>query len=348
MPATNNTPTFDPAHSQSAEFLSGVREAVAMANSGGGIVQMPVLEPGSPLCASDLTSAAVQGIINEYVGPGGIDIRRIARAPNASGQLMLFVYKAQPYPLIFCREGAPADGGPILFSAGDLFVRDSGRAVRADYEALVEHFNATARALFSPESATALLDVTVARRSRYSSALLDGMDLLWCLIERDRIDLTPPRADLLLRSSLRRTPTLFFWLSRISDRTLVEEVLLSSLEDEDRDSSDAKDSILAVAALVASDACVDAVLSRMRSSRFAHFQQAATEWQGRRYALQEFDRRVETAKAEDDPALDLPVAALFACAERLAGQVLSAGTPSPSLSRMLGDIGRVVYFKQSR
>jgi len=346
MDAAREVSPFDPDSPQPAEFLLGVREAVAIANSGGGIIQIPTLQPASPLCAPNLTPARVQEIINQYVGPGGISIRRVARNRNRPGELMLFVDRAGPYPLIFRRQGTSIESSPAVFSAGDLYIREAGRAVRASYEALVEHFDKTARALFDPQSATSLLDVTLARRSRNSSALLDGMDLLWCLIERDHIDLTPARADLLLRSSLRRTPTLFFWLSRIVDHTLVENVLLSSLEDEDRDSSDAKDSILEVAALVASSTCIEEVLSRLRTSRYAHFRQAAGEWGGRRSALQDFDRRVEAARVDGDPALDLPVAALLNRADELARQIIAAGSANPALSRPLGDIGRVIYFRQ--
>lgn len=348
MDVNSEGPAFDPESPRPAEFLLGVREAVAIANSGGGIVQISTLHPASPLRAADLAPARVQELINPFVGPGGISIRRVVRSRNTPGELMLFVDGAKPYPLIFRQQGTAEDGGPAVFDAGEIYVRDAGRAVRADYKALVEHFDQTARTLFNPESATALLDVTLARRSRNLSALLDGMDLLWCLIERDHIDLTPARADLLLRGSLRRTPTLFFWLAQIADHDLVEDVLLSSLEDEDRDSSDAKDSILEVAALIASSTCIDEVLSRLRTSRYAHFRQAAGEWGGRRAALLDFERRVEAARVDGDLALDLPVPALLNRAEELARQIIAAGSANPALSRSVGDIGRVIYFLQSQ
>jgi hypothetical protein len=209
---------------------------------------------------------------------------------------------------------------------------------------VVEILQTTARKLYKPESASTLLDVTLARRTRSSSALLDRMDLLWCLAERSSLELTPARLDLLLRSSLRRPPTLFFWLTEFVSRSAVEEVLVSSPDDEARDTSDAKNPILEVAALVASDACLTEVLEKMSISEYSHFREAAAEWQGRRAVLQAFEDRVLSVVIDDVPAIDFPISSLYSIAEEAARREVEGGVAL----RRLGDIGRVIYSSRPR
>lgn len=229
------------------------------------------------------------------------------------------------------------------YPSGSLLIRRDGRPAIAVYDDVLELMERVAQKAYKPDSAVALVDVTLARRGRNPSALLDRMDLLWCLIERDSIEFTASRLELLLRSSLRRTPTLYFWLAEFTDSHLIEQVLLTSVDDEDRDISDAKDSILEVAALFASDATLQAILDKMHSSAYAHFQQAATDWPGRRAILNAFEQRTSAGKLDGSPATDWSLPALYNQASETALTLMTEGRSG----KQLGDIGRAIFCLRS-
>jgi hypothetical protein len=114
-----------------------------------------------------------------------------------------------------------------------------------------------------------------------------------------------------------------------------------SLEDEDRDSSDAKDAILEVAALTASETCPSEIIAKMRVSQYAHFRDAAApQWPGRRATQLAFEDRVSSAKLDGFSVVDLPLPTLYQHAQDLALRAIEeSGSP-----KVLSQIGRAIYW----
>lgn len=324
-------------------FLRAVGGIVAISNSGGGFVSVPNIRLSDSRTFQQLTPAELCGLLRDLVGPGKVDIRRITSLAGSS-EATIFVGPADPFPLVLIDEGIPRPDGQGSFQAGDILIRRAGETARAAYKDTVDLIKSVTRKTYKPESARVLLDVALARRARHPSASLDRMDLLWCLVQRESLALTLEDLEFLLRNSLIRTPTLFFWLAEISDINLVEKILVSSIDDQDRDSSDSKDSILQIGAMLASDACLREILSKMAVSQYAHFNDAAADWQGRRVALNAFDQRVVSLKLDGDPAVDLPLSELYGNAEQIARKAIEAN----GSTKILGDIGRVVFARRSK
>ncbi len=190
-----------------------------------------------------------------------------------------------------------------------------------------------------------LIDLTVARRSGGNrEALLSGNDLLWCLDQWPEFERTPERISLLIRSALRRTPTLYFWMTDMSEQALVEGVLKSTIEDRDRDKSDAKDAVLEVASLIASDESLNRLVSAMRKSRYEHFRTAAREFRGRRETILRFLDRAGAVEVDGHPACDVGFGDILSVGQKMASDILDARR-SPTLSRSLGDLGRALWIK---
>jgi hypothetical protein len=356
--------------------LELVKDLVATANSGGGTIRIGATETsqgGIPEEAlGTLDGARVSDQVNKYIAPCRARVSHEVTA-NGDGTYVvdLSIEACGKYPYVFSKHGqylsSPKPG--TAFREGDIYVRHGAKSERATYEdivAIIERavesnrdeifhridqlahlpegyqpvFQTPAGIVASPET---LIDLVAARRERHSGALLDGFDLLWCFTQRDKYDLTDARRRILVRSALRRTPTLYFWLSEGIENSDVEQILLSSLQDEDRDRSDAKDSILEVAALVATDNCLQTIVSIMAGSRYLHFREAASEWQGRAQALATFSGRTTNARVDGVAAIDLSVEQIYAAADRIAFEMLSTDGPLVRFSRILGDLGRVVY-----
>lgn len=360
-------------------MLELIKDLVAIANSGGGKIRIGATEtsqPGVPeSTVRALDSARIGDQVNKHIAPAKAKVsHEVIPTDDAKFVVELSIDTCGKYPYVFSKHGqhpsAPELG--TTFREGDIYVRHGAKSERATYEdivAIIERavasnrdeilrridqlarlpdgyipvFQTPAGIVASPET---LLDLVAARRERHSGALLDGADLLWCFTQRDSYRLTNARRQILIRSALRRTPTLYFWLSEGIADSDVEQILLSSLHDEDRDRSDAKDSLLEVAALVASDVCLGTIVSTMAGSRYQHLRDAASRWQGRAQALDAFRAKANNARIGGAVVADLPLEQVYAAADRVALEMLSTDGPLVRFSRILGDLGRVVYARK--
>lgn len=355
-----------------------VKDLVAMANSGGGTIRFGATEHDEagvdPTLVRRLDGARIGDQVNRHVAPRAVRVSHEVRTlPSGQVVIDLSIGPCGKYPLVFSRQGqCPGLQHPV-FRPGDIYVRHGARSDRATYEDMVDFIDRAANAsrdeIFRridrlarlPEgyelvaalptgealaSPVTLLDLTLVQRERHVGSLLDGKNLLWCFLQRRDFELTPPRVSLLVRSALRRNPTLFYWLAEYNDPAAVSEILLSTLEDKDRDKSDAKDAILEVAALLTSDADLDAIVTRMRRSEYKHFQDAANAWVDRTTAQEAFRERVERTEWDGTPALDLQEGDILTAAEMLAQRALESNEPVPRVSRQLADLGRVLYVKR--
>jgi len=194
-----------------------------------------------------------------------------------------------------------------------------------------------------------ILELFRTRRERDRSAMLTYDDLLFVFIERSGIELEHEDIELLIRAGLRRPGTLYFWLAGLPDLSVVSELLFSSLNDTDRDVSDAAKTMLEVAALtIENDAELDLLVQAMSNhGRYMHFRDVARDWGGRSAALSGFDDRVESALLPNGlPVAQLSNEQIEHEADTLVEQLIHDGRRNPSLSRRLSDFGRVIFSRK--
>jgi hypothetical protein len=193
-----------------------------------------------------------------------------------------------------------------------------------------------------------LLDNYIARRNAGLNALLNTNELLWCFIQRGNFEHSPKRLEILLRSALRRPPTLFFWLTEMNNTKQIEEILSTTLNDTDRDKSDASRAILEVAALIATEPCIALLQKGLRESKYKHFRSAAEQWKDRETSMSQFECRISELMIEGRKAIDLSTDELFGIATSFAEKSISTNDRSSMLSRKISDIGRIIFHKKRR
>jgi len=197
------------------------------------------------------------------------------------------------------------------------------------------------------DSPIRLIDNALLRRKRDPGHLLTASDLLWTFRQRASLALTIEHLGLLVASSLRRSATLYWWLTEDQmDRDLIVEELQAVFETSDRDRSDAAASIIELAALYAIDDELREILRNLADSRYLHFREAGARWQGREFAVLGLADRIKSASYEGQRLLDY--------SERDLDQLAAIGTseladnPSAAKSRRLSTITRVMWAKKSR
>ena len=351
-----------------------VKDIVAFANSGGGEIRVGYTETSTPgvdrTLIKVLDGARVSGKVHKYVNPAKVKVgHSIDELPDGRVGITLHVGSVR-YPLVMCKDGQYDNKKSVVFRKGDVLFRHGAKSERASYSDLVQVIDRQAEAIrdflaeqfkslarvpegsvvtYLTPSGDALqdpgfyIDLVRAQRQRERSHLLNSKDLLWCYLGRGSFELTPERLDLLIRSSLRRASTLFWWLAKTEDPGLVSHVLLDTLQDQDRDKSDAGWSIVEVAALMLGDSDLEKVLSELGASRYAHFREAAQGWKGRKEARTRFIERVRGITLDGASALSLPSSTLDTAGRDLAATMLKEGKPPSRSSWRLGDLGRVVF-----
>ena len=115
----------------------------------------------------------------------------------------------------------------------------------------------------------------------------------------------------------------------MSEQALVEGVLKSTIEDRDRDKSDAKDAVLEVASLIASDESLNRLVSAMRKSRYEHFRTAAREFRGRRETILRFLDRAGAVEVDGHPACDVGFGDILSVGQKMASDILDARRNPP-------------------
>lgn len=367
--------------------LDLVKDLVALANTDGGEIWIgcdEVHRPGVSLdLAKKLDGATISDLVNRYIAPSRASVSHSLEEADKPGAYVvkLRIDRYQRYPFVFSKQGAAPGLKKPVFTEGQIYVRHGARNAIVTHSDLVQFIDAAVQEsrgpvidslisklekvarlpegveplLVGPDggvtaSPGSLIDLAVARRNAGNrEALLSGNDLLLCLAQWSEFEKTPERTSLLLRSALRRTPTFHFWMTETCDRAMVEDVLESTIEDDDRDTSDAKDAVLEVASLIASDECLNDLVTAMKDSRFRHFRTAARGFCGRHDTVLKFVSRASAARIDGRPASGVSIDYLLSAGQKMALDILKARRNSrPTLSRHLGDLGRALWIKSIR
>lgn len=376
--------TFDRTHP--ASMLRLVKELVAMANAGGGTVRIGASETESPGVDASLLeildSSRVQKEIDNFIAPAEASLSHsIKRLDNGKVIIDLTVEGRGKYPYIFAKDGQYTAGKVRnVFRAGDIYIRRGTTGKRAGYNEVVslidqaeergrtrylDHlkrmFEKMARLPEGTEplvvgatptgetagTSDAVVDFALVRRRHGDrSVVLDGPTLLRCFLDREKMGLTNDRLGLLVRSALRRTPTLFHWLIQVNDRGRIGYILKSSLSDSDRDKSDVANNVLEVASIYMDHRDLEEILRKMENSRYAHIRNAALGWSGRKGYLESFVESVKTFTIDEQSIIDLPEKYVIRKAELLAEQILQEEARRSGKSRQMARLGRVILYRK--
>ena len=374
---------FDP--SSLKDWVEIIKDIVAMANSGGGVILFGVDNNGAPVVDFDaeiiqrIDPAHITDKIRKYTGYhfGGL---KVLKTRKGSKELVALVIDGVETPIVFSSPGTyPVDNRrqKTAFSQGTIYFRHGAksepatredlhqclqRARQAAREELLERIKTVATL---PEDATIqiitginepidtpdqLLANAVRRRERDSSHLLTAKELLWVFHQREQMRVTKAEMHLLIGSSLRRTPTLYWWL-QLMERKYDEDIALSEawnvLEARDRDKSDAGRTVVEVASIYANDKLLEKIISALRQSRYSHFQQAADKFVSREVVLRKLFGRIKRAKYKDTYLLELTLSNLEHLASEVALRMIKQPKPSSADSKRLGDITRVIWYMSS-
>lgn len=334
--------------------------------------------------AKQLDSARLMDKVNRFVAPGKVRIgHTVSVLSDGQCVVKLSVEGRGKYPYVFCKDGQFTEGDRTynVFREGDIYIRRGSQTVRVSHDDIVRMIDEaeergrrqfldylrelTERMVRLPEGSTpivlaatptgeimgspsALVDVVMyRRRAGDTSAVLTPRQLLEVFLERDQLELTPERREVLIRSALRRTTTLYFWLLGVTVREYVEKILLDTLDDQDRDKSDANRAILELASLYASDDVLNAILHRMKDSEYAHFRRAAAAWRGRDEELIAFEKQVHSVRIDGVPSAELSDQHLHTVANELARRIVAGENPRANAD-LLRNIGRLLVYQELR
>lgn len=376
--------TIDPKDPRA--MLELIKDIVALANSGGGTLEIGSSETSSPgidaTLVSELDSAKIMSKVNRYIAPEKVSIgHRVEELETGKYVVHLTVYSRGKYPYVFGKDGQYNKDGHTrnVFREGDIYVRRGSQSVRVSYsdivkiideaeergrQSFVEQLHEVMRNMVRlPEGSmpiilatsptgdmmgapAAMVDlVFYRRRTGDSSAILSPQELLTVFVLRDQLDLTPERREVLIRSALRRNATLYYWLLGVEDRKFVERILLDTLNDSDRDKSDANKTILELGALYASDKVLKEIVATMSKSEYAHFRQAAATWRGRSDELARFKKLAYSVVIGGTPGTDLDDDVLLQHADVLAQRILKQNRPKAN-SDLIRNIGRLLLYRE--
>jgi len=374
---------FDP--NLKREWVEIIKDIVAMANSGGGIIIFGVDNHGNNVV--DFDADAVAGIdpadvtnkINKYTGYQFGDFQIIKRE-RVGKEIVLFVIGKTDIPMVFSSPGTySVENGKqkTAFSRGTIYFRHGTKsepATREDLQKwaqnirrsttneLLEHIKTVATL---PEGArlqivsgageivdtpAKLLVSAVRRREQYASHLLTSQEILWIFQQRHQIEITEAGLHLLIGSGLRRSPTLYWWV-QLAEREYSTDLVLfevqSALDASDRDKSDAARNIVEMAAIYADDELLQKIVSHLRSSRYAHFRRVGDAFVSRDNILQKLQGRIFRARYDGTLLLDMLSSEVENIATDIASGMVVRPKPNPSDSRRLGDITRALWYMNS-
>jgi hypothetical protein len=306
--STESKETYD---GSPAARLHLVKEAVAFANSGGGTIVFGIADDGRVVgvgreVVQQLDAAQITDLMGSFTMPDVLDIDvDIERVDDAQSLVRVNVHAARQPPIVMAKDGNRQDatGKQVCeFRRGDVYARSGTKAERAvrrhfegwmDAAVLRERDRWMSRiAVLSglgPEDAiqpviageprdepTALLERAVREWRRDAAKLLIGRDLALLLLTAGGMTFGDDDRSLIVHSALRRKATLWHWLARFApDNKWVQALLLDAVAGRDRDKSDAGRSIVDVSACVLDDAQHADVIAALRSSTYAHFNEAA-------------------------------------------------------------------------
>lgn len=370
---------YDPTDAQAR--LKLVKILVAMANAGGGEVWYGRTETEligvDERTSAALDSATIADMVESYIRPARITVSHDKE--NLANGRSIVCLRVEPtaYPIVMSQPGTYAVSDKKQnseFSIGDVWTRHSTRTERVRYEDLhnwIERIREEERnkilkrittVVNLPENAEIqvitgaqapidtpkrLLEYAVKRRNNDPSHLLSGRDLLWLFSNRGLLDMTAEEIGLVVASALRRNMTLFWWIVQAEQTPgLIVRELVDCLSAADRDKSDAGKSIVELAAIYADDEQLETVLTQLRTSRYVHFREAAESWVDRRHLKSQLRERIERARDGGRHLASFEVNNLEELASEMTGKAIHKATPTTS--RGLGDVTRVIWSKRSR
>jgi hypothetical protein len=192
-----------------------------------------------------------------------------------------------------------------------------------------------------------LLENQAMLRELNPNHLIHPYYLNWLFLNRSSIRPTTKELSILIGSSLRRPSTLYWWLIDANDHPeLIVRELLTVLNSEDRDKSDASNSIVELAAIYAGDENLEVIVNSLAESRYKHFRDAAATWVNREDELVKIRSRILNATYDGEKLVDQSHTVLQSYADLVANELASG--KSSRRSTQLGNITRVMWFKRSR
>ena len=375
---------FNP--STQGAWVEIIKDVIAMANSGGGIILFGVDNSGKvepefeAECILKIDPADITNKIYKYTNYNFSDFEIKEVKKDGKVIVALTVGGKIDVPIVFVKEGAyqTTKGKPkTAFAKGTIYFRHGAKsepATREDMhqwlhkvrqetrDDLLERFKLLATlpegsniqivsATGGPVDTPArLLANAVLRRERDSNHLLASRELLWVFQQRHHLEINDESLSLLIGSGFRRSSTLYWWL-QVVDRASKEKIVLSevqkALRARDRDKSDAARIILEVSAIYAGDDFLQVVIRELSNSRYAHFRKVGKSFDSRAKVLESIMSRISSAKYEGAFLLELDVPVLERIATQVAAKMLSANKPTSSGARRLGDITRVIWYINS-
>jgi hypothetical protein len=127
---------------------------------------------------------------------------------------------------------------------------------------------------------------------------------------------------------------------------IIQREILAAMMASDRDKSDAAHNIAELAAIYLDESNLIHVIASLKNSKYAHFKNEASEWEGRARMLEKIKARIDSSKLDEIPLLEYSNQGLESAASEISGDLLKK--KNPSLSRKLSLITRVLWAKQSR
>jgi hypothetical protein len=353
-----------------------VKNLVAISNTGGGEIifgrdEIKVVGVSDQLI-SELDSAKVSDLVKKFTDPAQVNIQHDVIMEGGLKTFRLIVDGSE-YPLVMSRDGNWNGQGKetALFRKGDIWIRHSTKTERVTYEdvrlwierakklerdnilqKLTTYVNAPEGAellllseggapLDSPER---ILKTAILRNDRDQNHLLSSNELLWVFVNRSSYRPNERELRLLISSALRRPATLYWWLflADSNPKTIVEEIT-KVFNASDRDKSDAARSVIELASIYMGDFELAKVLENLKTSKYSHFREIQTEWEGRELEIQRIKSRVNKAKFGDELLLEFSTIDLEVIAEEFARESLI--DDSSQNSRKLSDVFRVIWAK---
>ena len=281
-----------------------VKEIIAMANTKGGRILVGVADDGERAGVPDedrvkWDGARLGDLVEKYIVPDRVEVAIAFRRDGCPAGRMVVELTVSQHgdpPLVVSKDGAK--GSKAFFRKGAVLVRNNTKvelASRSDFvrwkkEDRKRVFEGVKEIVLSPgatvqiiqeddrvDTASYFLSRSVDLFRRRPDKLLDGTDLLYLFENREYLDTaSSDRRRLLIHSSLRRQPTLWFWLALLgTDSDEVFNIVYEALRMKDRDKSDMSKAVALVGYLFLTPAQYQGLISEMETSRYAHIRRAA-------------------------------------------------------------------------
>lgn len=329
--------------------LKFVKEIVALANAGGGRIEVGVTDEGSAAHRSAVyvDPATLTDKVDAFISPDHLEL--VVEVSEGSGRrYAVIVPEVAAPPLVMAKDGTFGSGTKqaTIFRKGDVFVRTGTKAQRATRQHFTDWADAvrlrerglimermtfvaklpadaTLQAVASDEELdepSTLLSRSSRAYQRNPEKLLTSNELLVLLQSIDRLSPSDEEWSVLLQSALRKRTTLWFWLTKWQPTSAqIEGVLESAIEGKDRDKSDAGRAIVDVAATFLDQDGFGRIASALQKSTYKHFRDAVDAGKDREPYVQRVRERVQ--KANDDVrGIDAIIAEASTCCETALGE----------------------------